>query len=208
MNSISIIIPVINEEKNIAALLDYLLKIQNTNIILEIIVVDGKSIDTTKTIIQSYKEIVYLESEKGRAVQMNAGAKKANGNILYFLHCDSFPPTNFEQQIINEIKNKNFAGCFKMKFDSNHLVLKVSQWFTQFNFKVCRGGDQSLFITKDLFLDLKGSVLIPSKLALVRNAISLERTIIPGYSLEIFSAHSIIFLSFNIFISVLVIVFS
>jgi rSAM/selenodomain-associated transferase 2 len=153
---ISIIIPVYNEEKTIGLLLDYLLKIQNKNTVEEIIVVDGKSLDTTKTIIQSYISVNCLDSKKGRAIQMNTGAKIAKGSILYFLHCDSFPPENFDLQIIKEVQNQNFAGCFKMKFDSNHIVLKVSQWFTQFNFKACRGGDQSLFITKDLFIELNG----------------------------------------------------
>jgi len=153
---ISIIIPVYNEEKTIGLLLDYLYKIINKTTIEEIIVVDGKSLDATKNSIQSYKDVIYLPSEKGRAIQMNTAAKAAKGSVLYFLHCDSFPPLNFDLQIINQVQNQNFSGCFKMKFDSNHLVLKISQWFTKFNFKACRGGDQSLFITKELFTTLNG----------------------------------------------------
>lgn len=153
---ISIVIPVHNEQKTIGLVLNYLQAIKNNNTISEIIVVDGQSFDQTKTIVQSYQDVVYLSSRKGRAFQMNAGANAAKGEILYFLHCDSYPPKNFDLQIIKEVGNQNFAGCFKMKFDSNHLVLKISQWFTQFNFKACRGGDQSLFIAKKLFFDLNG----------------------------------------------------
>jgi hypothetical protein len=41
-------------------------------------------------------------------------------------------------------------------FDYRHPVLMISQWFTRFNHISCRGGDQSLFITKELFKELKG----------------------------------------------------
>ena len=43
-----------------------------------------------------------------------------------------------------------------MKFDNNHFILKVSQWFTKFNFQAFRGGDQSLFVEKQLFEKLNG----------------------------------------------------
>ncbi|WP_396603056.1 glycosyltransferase family 2 protein [Algibacter sp. R77976] len=100
--------------------------------------------------------ILLLHSEKGRAKQMNLGANSAYGNILYFLHADSFPPKHFDQLIINEIKKGNEAGCFRMQFDSNHWCLKLSGWFTQFNWRACRGGDQSQFITKALFNEIGG----------------------------------------------------
>jgi len=47
--------------------------------------------------------------------------------------------------------NKNEAGCFQMKFDSDSKFLSFFAWFSRLNIKLCRGGDQSLFITKDLF---------------------------------------------------------
>lgn len=100
--------------------------------------------------------IKLLNSEKGRAKQMNLGAKSATGNILYFLHADSFPPHSFDQLIINEVKKDNQAGCFKMQFDSNHLWLKMASWFTKFNWKSCRGGDQSLFVTASVFNKIGG----------------------------------------------------
>lgn len=87
---------------------------------------------------------------------MNSGAKKATLEILYFLHCDTFPPNNFDLDIVNQVKKGKLCGCFKMKFDNNHIVLKISQWFTQFNFKFCRGGDQSLFVERNLFVKLNG----------------------------------------------------
>jgi rSAM/selenodomain-associated transferase 2 len=153
---ISVIIPVLNEENSIAKLLDYLLEIQNPKFTKEIIVVDGGSTDATLEVLKSYPSIIVLQSEKGRAKQMNFGAKKATSDVLYFLHCDTFPPKDFDAEISAKVQNKDFSGCFKMKFDSNHIVLKVSQWFTQFNHKSCRGGDQSLFVERNLFEKLHG----------------------------------------------------
>lgn len=87
---------------------------------------------------------------------MNAGANLAISDIFYFLHCDTSPPKNFDYEIVNQVQNGNYSGCFKMRFDSNHIVLRVSQWFTQFNHKSFRGGDQSLFVERNLFEKLNG----------------------------------------------------
>jgi rSAM/selenodomain-associated transferase 2 len=100
--------------------------------------------------------ITLISSSKGRAKQMNFGAKKASGSILYFLHADSFPPQHFDDLIISEVEKGNKAGCFRMEFDSNHWWLCLASWFTQFNWKACRGGDQSLFITQELFNSIGG----------------------------------------------------
>ncbi len=154
--TISIIIPVLNEEKSLPKLLDYLLEIQNPKIVKELLIVDGGSSDSTLEILKSYPSIIVLQSEKGRAKQMNFGAKKATSTIHYFLHCDTFPPKNFDAEIIKQVQNRNLSGCFKMKFDNNHIVLLISQWFTKFNHISCRGGDHSLFVERNLFEKLNG----------------------------------------------------
>ncbi len=153
---ISIIIPVLNEENSISKILDYLLEIQNPEFTKEIIIVDGGSNDKTLEILENFSTIKIIHSKKGRAIQMNIGAKNASSEILYFLHCDTFPPKNFDTEIVNQVKKNKLSGCFKMKFDNNHIVLKISQWFTKFNHKSCRGGDQSLFIERNLFEKLNG----------------------------------------------------
>ncbi|WP_439151385.1 TIGR04283 family arsenosugar biosynthesis glycosyltransferase [Winogradskyella sp.] len=157
MNKISIIIPVLNESKFIKDLLFHLIDNASLNSISEIIVVDGGSTDGTKEVIESLNlNIILLHSEKGRAKQMNLGAKKAKGDILYFLHADSFPPNRYDKLIIEEVKKGNNAGCFRMQFDSNHWWLRLASWLTQFSWRACRGGDQSQFITQTLFYEIGG----------------------------------------------------
>ena len=101
-------------------------------------------------------DVKLISSPKGRARQMNLGAHHAKGSILYFLHADAFPPKNFDQLIINEVKKGNDAGCFRMQFNSNHWWLRLASWLTQFSWRACRGGDQSQFITKALFDEIGG----------------------------------------------------
>lgn len=160
-NQISIIIPVLNEARNIGKLLQYIELNSSKGNIAEIIVVDGGSsdgsIDITTNYIESSKQnIILLSSKKGRSKQMNLGVKNSTGNILYFLHADSFPPTDFDKHIINEITKNNLAGCFRLQFDNNHWWLRLASWLTQFHWRACRGGDQSQFITKELFTELGG----------------------------------------------------
>ena len=156
---ISIIIPVLNEASTIDNLLDDIYKKGTLQNISQIIVVDGGSKDNTIELAAAFSEklpLNILKSNIGRAKQMNVGAQSATGSILYFLHADTILPKNFDSQIISEYQKGNVAGCFRMKFDSNHPILKLSQWFTRFNFKSCRGGDQSLYITKEIFEKLGG----------------------------------------------------
>lgn len=158
---ISIIIPVLNEARNIENLLVHISDIASEKNIAELIVVDGGSQDDTKQLITDFAknssiEVMLIDSEKSRARQMNAGVKFATGNILYFLHADSYPPKDFDKSIISEVAKGNEAGCFRMKFDNNHSLLKFSEWFTRFNVKLFRGGDQSLFVTRSIFDELEG----------------------------------------------------
>lgn len=157
---ISIVIPVLNEVGSIDHLLNYLIKNSDSKNISEIIVVDGGSTDGTiqalEHITLNNNDIKLIQSEKGRAKQMNLGSKHAKGHILYFLHADSYPPPNFDTLILSEVDKGNFAGCFRLQFDSNHWWLRLASWLTQFSWRACRGGDQSQFITRALFDEIGG----------------------------------------------------
>ena len=151
---LSIIIPVLNEEAYISPLLDHLKK-HCSELTREIIVVDGGSSDQTVSLARK-ENIRVVVADRGRASQMNAGASKATGDVLYFLHVDTYPPADFEKAIINAVNSDNPAGCFQMKFDSKSTFLSFFAWFTRLNYQLCRGGDQSLFITADLFCESGG----------------------------------------------------
>lgn len=156
MNKISIIVPIFNEANAIHRLLTHIENNISKTIPYEIIMVDGGSTDGSQKRVKQHPNALLIVSKKGRAKQMNAGAKIATGNILYFLHCDSFPPKYFDLHILKQIQIDNKAGCFRMKFDYSHPVLLVSQWLTRINHISCRGGDQSLFIAKDLYNEIGG----------------------------------------------------
>ncbi|MDB4292630.1 TIGR04283 family arsenosugar biosynthesis glycosyltransferase [Maribacter sp.] len=153
--SISIIIPVLNEAGAIAATMRHLNENCSSENVLEILVVDGGSTDTTCQIAKDNGARV-ISSPRGRAAQMNTGAKNAQGDILYFLHADTAPPKHFDTSIVKAISRGHKAGCFQMKFDSDSRFLGFFAWFSRLNIKLCRGGDQSLFITKTLFKALNG----------------------------------------------------
>ena len=152
---ISIIIPTLNEATRIAPLLTHLQERSSAKNILEIIVVDGGSNDDTLEMASDFGATTY-SSEKGRAKQMNFGASKAKGKILYFLHADTLPPHRFDKSILAAVSQRHEAGCFRMKFDTTNWFLTFFSWFSRINLKICRGGDQSLFITKRLFRKTKG----------------------------------------------------
>lgn len=158
---VSVIVPVLNEESNIGILLEHLDRNLAKPEEVEVLVVDGGSKDKTTSIARSYQErlsysIDVISSAPGRATQMNTGAKHARGYILYFLHVDSLPPKNFDRWIANYVSKGHLAGCFRMRFDNDHILLRFCQWFTRINMKFCRGGDQSLFVDGATFRDMGG----------------------------------------------------
>ncbi len=85
---ISIIIPTYNEEETLDDLLVYLKQNAKTSD-HEIIIADGGSRDNTLSIANKHQTKIVHCGRKGRAAQMNEGAEKASGSILYFLHADS-----------------------------------------------------------------------------------------------------------------------
>ena len=151
---ISIIVPVFNE---INFINDFLLHLKSTcKRSQEIIVVDGGSTDGTWQWLETLTDISILQTKAGRANQMNYGAKKATTPIFYFVHVDSILPQNFDTLILNSYKKEEVAGCFRLKFDNANWLLKKAAAGSKWNHLLCRGGDQSLFVSKNIFDMLNG----------------------------------------------------
>ena len=151
----SIIIPTYNEASQIAQTISKT-HAANGNHEAEIIVVDGGSSDNTKAIAEQCGATVVKSERKGRAAQMNKGASVAKYDLVYFLHADSIPPKGFTSQILTAHRNGAKSGCFRLAFDYSHWFLKANAWFTRFNVNAVRFGDQSLFVTKEVFLKSGG----------------------------------------------------
>ena len=147
---ISIIIPTYNEAASIGKLIAYL-QLHGKEKVAEIIISDGGSSDETLAIAGQSGAVVFVSPQQGRAAQMNYGADKATGDVLYFVHADSFPPVNFTTDILEAVNDGFDFGRYRTRFDSTNFLLKINAWFTRFNWFICYGGDQTLFVTKELF---------------------------------------------------------
>lgn len=153
---ISIIIPTLNEENYIGSLLGFLSKhLQKDQ--FEVIVVDGGSADATTTIVKEFDCRLATTIVQSRAYQMNEGANHAKGDILYFVHADTQLFPGFVDDIKDSVNQGIMSGCYRFKFDKpQNPLLHINGFFTRFPFRWCRGGDQTLFITKDAFNGLGG----------------------------------------------------
>lgn len=153
---ISIIIPVY-KENNINSIIDSIITNQ-TSITYEIIVVDGDENSTNDQVENS--DVIKINSKKGRSYQMNEGFKKAQGNILLFLHADTFLPSNALENIVKalEAPSKYSAGAFDLEFDSQNKwikkIEKVASWRSR-KLKMPYG-DQAIFVKRDIFEKIGG----------------------------------------------------
>ena len=148
--TLSIIIPTYNEEENIGKLVRYLLQ-HHDNLIKDIIVSDGGSEDNTIAEAVAAGATAVISDSRGRAAQMNYGSSLAKGDVFYYVHADTLPPVDFCTDINLAIQKGYALGRYRTKFDSDKTILKLNAWFTRFDLFMCMGGDQTLFVTKDLF---------------------------------------------------------
>lgn len=146
---ISIIIPTYNEQNELPKLLQHLQYYGGNHV--EIIVVDGDSTDNTLKLAREAGVLVISCPKKGRAVQMNYGASKATGEILYFVHADTIPPRSFVKDIY-AVLNKGFElGRYCSTYQSRSLLLKINAFLSRFDTVAGMGGDQTLFVTSNHF---------------------------------------------------------
>ncbi|WP_064196897.1 MULTISPECIES: TIGR04283 family arsenosugar biosynthesis glycosyltransferase [Emticicia] len=153
---ISVIIPTYNEAENIGALIERIHQYGGVHL-QEIIVSDSpNSVDQTIQIAQKLGAKTIKSSRKGRGIQMNAAAKIAQGEILYFVHADTIIHQDFANDIIKALENGIDFGCYRYQFNSSNWLLKINAFCTRFPFIWCRGGDQTLFIRKSDFDKMSG----------------------------------------------------
>jgi rSAM/selenodomain-associated transferase 2 len=145
----SIIIPTLNEEKTIQSCL---LALQPLRRECEIIIVDGDSIDNTLILAVPLADKV-IASAKGRAKQMNNGARYASGDVLIFLHADTSLPENAFHLILQNIRNPRHWGRFDIQLSGDHFMLKVIAQMMNWRSRLTgiATGDQVIFVTNRAF---------------------------------------------------------
>jgi rSAM/selenodomain-associated transferase 2 len=155
----SIIIPTLDEGQSIV---NCLIALQPLRTHCEIIVVDGGSKDDTIGLAKPLAD-KSISSEKGRGIQMNAGANIATGEILVFLHADTVLPDNALSQITHAIDNSHQWGRFDVKLSGSHPLLKVVAFFMNWRSRLTgiATGDQVIFVSKPLFESVGQYPVIP-----------------------------------------------
>lgn len=152
---ISIIVPVLNEAETITATLQHLQKCRQQG--HEVIVVDGGSEDDTIARANALVDKV-LVSRCGRALQMNAGAERASGEGLVFLHADTLLPANACARLIDIFEQGKQWGRFNVRLSGQYWFFRVIE--TMMNLRSCftsiATGDQAIFVLKSVFSKVGG----------------------------------------------------
>lgn len=158
---ISIIIPTWNEAEGIVTTLLSLQNLRDQS--AEIIVADGGSRDATVVLAQDLADLVIREGQ-GRAQQMNAGALRANGAILLFLHADTQLPDDACQLImVGLVKSGRGWGRFDVRLSGKHPLLRMVERMMNWRSRLSgiATGDQAIFVRRDWFTKLGGFPELP-----------------------------------------------
>ena len=121
---------------------------------------DGGSTDGTAELLAGdFATVRHLRcADCGRARQMNEAARSAgkDAGVFYFVHADTRPPRGFRADILRSIREGCPVGCYRFRFDARHPLLAINAFCTRFRGLACRGGDQSLFLTRAAWEELGG----------------------------------------------------
>lgn len=155
--SVSIIIPALNEEGTLVGLLEALQGLPAT----ELIVVDGGSSDNTVAEASPLADIV-LQSEPGRARQMNAGASYAQGEWLWFLHADSELTTS-PADYLSAILACQQWGFFRLRLSGSRWSFRIIETLANARIWLTRvaTGDTGVFVKRSAFAQVGGFEDIP-----------------------------------------------
>jgi rSAM/selenodomain-associated transferase 2 len=162
--TISVIIPTLNEETSLPRTLACL----SSSALTEIIIVDGGSTDGTLNLAQEFcartVNAHIITAPRGRARQMNEGAKVSQGEILLFLHADTQLPAQAGQVIESALaKHTAVGGRFNIRFDSPSVWGRVISTFMNHRSRLTgiATGDQAIFVRRHVFELLRGFSEIP-----------------------------------------------
>ena len=152
--NISVIVPVLNEEKTIATTLEALVTLAP----YEIIIVDCGSADRTRELAGQF-QVKAISSDHGRGRQMNRGASEASGDVLLFLHADTRLPAS----ALNDIKAalgepRYLGGRFDVELAGAHWLLPLVGRLISYRSRISKvaTGDQALFVRRQVFERIRG----------------------------------------------------
>ena len=158
---ISVIVPALNEEDNIGRCIEGVLK---EICDCEIIVADGGSSDKTAEYASRYPGVLFIQSQRGRAIQMNMGASAASGDILLFLHADTILETGWAAELISVLQDNSISGgAFALGIQSQLWKYRLVETWVKLRCGLCLlpYGDQAIFVRKTAFDIIGGYKSIP-----------------------------------------------
>lgn len=155
---VSIIVPVLDEESAIASTLEGLSPFP-----AEVIVVDGGSRDRTAEIARQM-QVNVVDSPRGRARQMNAGAAAAAGDVFLFLHADTRLPASAIEDVGSALNDPGcVGGRFDLKLDDDRIVFRLIGVLISLRSRLSKiaTGDQAIFVRRRVFEAMTGFPEIP-----------------------------------------------
>lgn len=154
---ISVVIPTLNEARRIEATLEAVAAQAGP---AEVLVADGGSTDETAARAEGRARV--LTAPPGRAVQMNAGAAQARGDVLLFLHADTLLPPDGLEAIRRALADPHVqAGTFRLRFDRETPLLRFYSLCTRLPFPHFCFGDRGLFVRRAAFEAVGGFPPLP-----------------------------------------------
>lgn len=152
------VIPALEEEAVIGDLLDYLSGLSG---IYEVVVADGGSADATARISRE-KGARLAVSEPGRGAQLRAGAGKATGDTLLFLHADTRPPRDVAAQIRRALESGYAGGNFRLRYPGGGALGRWLEILVLIYRRLGRYyGDSGIFVRRDVYERVGGFPVVP-----------------------------------------------